>query len=98
MSYAKHTPGPWTHEPKLREGHMPGVVNVAMHGGSFGIAHVLGLGPEAMANGALIAAAPDLISAAEDLIALWEPDGGCGAIASVYARLQAAIARAKGQA
>lgn len=71
----KHTPGPWTIERKHEM--MPGeVVKLDDPRGvkRCPIATVNGLGPEAVSNANLLAAAPDLLDALKDLDASWSED------------------------
>ena len=101
MSGAKHTPGPWRHEPT--NGAKLTYVAVSTVAGSNGNTVVIGqcAGPDKEANARLIASAPDLLEALEGLVAIAapniypQPDKPDSAWAKLQAA-RAAIAKATG--
>jgi hypothetical protein len=95
----KHTPGPWTFDDKL--GHVQSskvqrIIAFIAHGG----------GPESLANGKLIAAAPELLTALERICVeseSWHSVHGhgegstqCDSICQLIPEMQRAIRHAKG--
>ena len=100
---AEHTPGPWTPiEQVTRE---PGEVRTwwevhAFASNGIGSKHVAHIPSEADAR--LIAAAPDLLAALEDLVGYCDNCGGTGMVGDNPCRwcspARAAIAKAKGEA
>jgi len=96
---AKHTPGPWVTDPEghIRApypNHAPGISIARMT--CFGAHDVhMAMG----ANAALISAAPDMLEALESALALLQdPDATDTDADKVETLLEAAIAKAKGEA
>jgi len=92
-----HTPGPWSHANPNVAGNM----NVRGDGKDIACVYAPEWGYDAptnrlesAANARLIAAAPDLLEAGEAVIAAWES----GDLAAAVHSLDAAIAKARGQA
>lgn len=93
----KHTPGPWFTCAQVKRPHnhaLVGIGNGSTHVGYSSVTPAMSLG-EAEANTRLIAAAPDLLAAADHayrvLAQLGQERLAC------FAQLSAAIAKAKGQ-
>ena len=89
---SKHTPGRWMISAERYR-----YIHVYAHGG--GIAHLDTVDGEGMANANLIAAAPDLLEALEELLSMCQrqedfhdDDDGC-----MFERASAAIAKARGE-
>ena len=89
---AKHTPGPWK---VARQNPSPTTGEWMIAGAKPGyLAEVRDCGSgDVEANARLIAAAPDLLEAAESVIATWERGDLAGAVCA----LDEAIAKAKGE-
>lgn len=97
MSDVKHTPGPWV---KGKFGQLYGASGRQVGVWDAGIARV-SRDAEAEANARLIAAAPELLAACEEMIGtLWfkSPHGSDVINADAYKQMTDAIAKAKGQA
>lgn len=72
---AQHTPGPWTLHTTGSDGH-GWVVQHPVDGAYRGVAQVRGSSRQAQANARLIAAAPDLLAAAEEVMDRWDRNSG----------------------
>lgn len=98
-SQGEPTPAPWTVTENRNLPHRP--IEVVGHAGNCCVASGLGDGPEAAANAALIAAAPDLLAALEKLApyalqrAETEPPFTAKYAHADYEIARAAIAKAK---
>lgn len=100
----KHTPGPWTANPKHAARDNDGEIIIEQAGGSAPIAtcysiNTLFNNDQAKANAALIAAAPDLLEALEvvTLCLAWhEERHGVGMYRKAVESARAAIAKATG--
>ena len=91
MTKAKHTPGPW--EVKQFGGpQISGPAGYAVRT-MWGALHVDDLQGQDAANARLIAAAPDLLEALEELIG--DTEWGC--YRATYLKARAAIAKARGE-
>ena len=98
----KHTPGPWEKADGtdgitrgIRGWHGPEMVNVINWNGISRSTSVTG-----QANANLIAAAPDLLAALQDVDALWMHNSiahGDGKIGPLHEKVIAAIAKATGE-
>ena len=84
-----HTPGPWT------VGGDTQFMNQVEIWPAIGCAY--GAGPEVIANARLIAAAPDLLEALEDLIGNYKENKGAGLGIGPIMKAKTAIAKAKGE-
>ena len=90
---AKHTPGPWSSTPSVRS--FEAQVWDAAGAALLFFADGRATGPEADANAALIAAAPDLLAALKDMLANYHVLGFNADKRREEAR--AAIAKAEGR-
>ena len=84
-----HTPGPWTVTPDsfVMAGSRP----------SIGVARIITHAKEFVANGRLIAAAPELLEALANALKSLDTDGAASATASLRTLGRAAIAKAEGR-
>jgi hypothetical protein len=97
MTKVTHTPGPWLYQYSpytAQDGHE--IPAFEVQGDEYKVCDTNEDRPaaEQQANALLIAAAPDLLEAAEKVIAAWESGG----LASAVRQLDAAIELAKGGA
>lgn len=109
LSETKHTPGPWNIRidlPDMDGDEIPQIVRIdpKIGGMDYGIAqmhfHGGGFGPQERADAHLIAAAPDLLAALEELVKEakrleWADNYWC--ISDEVDAARAAIAKAKGE-
>ena len=97
---AKHTPGPWQVEPRTENGTY--YVSIPRKDGTiFTSSWVAQVGPfndEDEANARLVAAAPELLEACEDMVALLARELPTDLGVPAAARARAAIAKASRQA
>lgn len=101
----KHTPGPWFAEDDDWTDGDDALITCESREGMVSVAKVEGGGSESgydsyfsgeqMANAKLIAAAPELLEALQELAFLYERDEGCRELTE-YKRAKAAIAKATG--
>jgi len=101
----KHTPGPWKTDSNTITGQYTLVFDragdlVAHTAHGMDPADIDVYGPECEANARLIAAAPDLLAACQELVALWQAEGGRLLLSDSpsIVRARAAIAKAGGVA
>lgn len=101
----KHTPGPWFTEDDDWTKGGDALITCESREGMISVAKVEGGGSESgydsefarqqSANAKLIAAAPELMEALQELVFLYEHDEGCRELTE-YKRAKAAIAKATG--
>ncbi|WP_123138887.1 hypothetical protein [Enterobacter genomosp. O] len=101
----KHTPGPWFIKP-VSNATVEGNLNIIQTESSTGKGYHVSYSAswddnevtklEAQANANLIAAAPDLLEALQELIFLYEHDEGCKELTE-YKRAKTAISKALGE-
>lgn len=104
----KHTPGPWLFRTAPTSAGLCHIVSAADWRGAFiygdrlrkGVDDALPKAQELAANARLIAAAPDLLEALQDVDALWMHHSiahGDGKISPLHEKVIAAIAKATGE-
>uniref|UniRef100_A0A6M3LI58 Uncharacterized protein n=1 Tax=viral metagenome TaxID=1070528 RepID=A0A6M3LI58_9ZZZZ len=102
---SKHTPGPWTHIPRARDGHADRIAKGHSEFISVGCPHaetpILDYphDNEQTANAKLIAAAPELLYALREIVSQIDQGGSGGKVFSrdaCIAAARAAIAKAEG--
>jgi len=94
---SKHTPGPWTANEEFDDGESLGIAITAGRLGQ--VVRVFDVGQEGFANAHLIAAAPDLLEALQNLTACcFFPTSGNDAFQTTVDRARTALVKATGEA